>query len=95
MSGFLAALGSVAVLLGFSTAVLGFLNQRRIGRAAVVVDQTAARLQQVSVSVDGQMSGLILRIDQLVSSMQHQGATVPPPPSGPDVAEAVRAKNGA
>jgi len=81
VSVFLAVIASLAVVLGFITAVLGLINQRRIRN-------TATKVQQISVSVDGNMSGMLTRVDQLISSMHDQGAIVPaklpaPPPTPP------------
>jgi hypothetical protein len=87
MNAVIAALGSAAVVLGFASAAIGLWNQRKI-------KHTARDVQQVVVSVDGQMTGMFLRIDQLIASMQRQGATVPPPPDAAAVADAVKAKNG-
>jgi hypothetical protein len=82
-----AIVAALAVVLGFVTAILGLINQRKITKAA-------HNVQQIAVSVDGQMSGMFLRIDQLIQSMHNQGAVVPPAPTPGEIAESIQAKNG-
>lgn len=77
----------LAVVLSFITALLGLIAARR-------AKTIAATVQQITVSVDGQMSRMILRIDQLLDAMHLEGVAVPPAPSPAEVAEAVKAKNG-
>jgi hypothetical protein len=76
----IAVLGSVAVGLGFSTAVLGLISQRRIARAAAVADATAAQVQTISVNVDGRLSTLIERQAQLLGVLHAEGVPIPEPP---------------
>ena len=83
----LAILASLAVVLGFSTAVLGFFNQRQIAKAAEkaialakVAAATAAEVQTISVNVDGRLSTLIERQAQLLGALHESGTPVPPRP---------------
>jgi hypothetical protein len=76
-----------AVIIGLLTAILGLV-------AATRAKKTAAKVEQITVSVDGQMSGMLLRIDQLLATMHKEGVTIPPPLSKEEVASAIRAKNG-
>jgi hypothetical protein len=87
MSVFLPVLATLAVLLSFFTAVLGLVNQRKIKGAA-------GDVEQIAVNVDGQMTSMFLRIDQLLESMKAQGAKIPAAPSPDAVAVAVKARNG-
>lgn len=73
MSTLLATIGSVAVILGFITAVLGLLNQRKIR-------STASDVQQISVQVDGRLSALLERQAQLLGALHESGVPVPPHP---------------
>jgi hypothetical protein len=84
---FIGIIAPLAVVLSFITALLGLVAARR-------AKATAATVQQITVSVDGQMSGMILRIDQLLEAMHSEGVAVPPAPSPAEVAEAVKTKNG-
>lgn len=68
--------GGAAVGLGFITAVLGLINQRH-GRA------TAAKVQSISVNVDGRLSEFIARQAQLIEALQQSGVPVPPVPPRP------------
>jgi hypothetical protein len=76
-----------AVVIGLITALLGFIAAARARR-------TVEKVQRIAVSVDGQMSGMLLRIDQLISTMHEKGVPVPPPPSPEEVAKVIEAKNG-
>jgi hypothetical protein len=82
-----AYLGLTTAVLGFLAVVLGLLNQWRITRASATTAATAGKVQEISVKVDGTMTSLLTRVDQLVGSMHDQGATVPtalpPPPPAP------------
>jgi acetylglutamate kinase len=79
----LLVLGAITTVLGLVAAVLGLLNQHRIMKVAAEQTQTGAKVQEISVSVDGNVSGMIGRIDQLVASMHAQGAVVPIAPPAP------------
>jgi hypothetical protein len=81
----LAAIASLAVLLGFLTAVLGLVNQRRITQASAQATETAGKVQQISVNVDGRLSELIERQAQLLGALHQSGTPVPPlpPAAGP------------
>jgi hypothetical protein len=72
VSGLLAIIGSAAVLLGFATAVLGIVNQRRAAR-------TAGDVQRISIQVDGRLSALMERQEQLLEALHASGIPVPPP----------------
>ena len=72
----------VAVVLGFITAVLGLLNQARIRKAAADAEITAGKVQQISVKVDGRLSGLFERQAQLLGALHESGTPVPPLPPG-------------
>jgi hypothetical protein len=76
----LAIFGSVAVVLGFITAVLGLLNQRKI-------KNTAGKVQEISVNVDGRLSAMIERQAQLLSALHGSGTPVPPVPADATRAE--------
>jgi hypothetical protein len=78
MSPFLAesVLASAAVVLGFATAVLGLVNQRRISR-------TGREVSQISVSVDGRLSELLGRVGQLTETLHDADIRVPDPPPPP------------
>lgn len=80
MSAFLAVVASVAVLLGFVTAILGLVNQRRISNAHAAAANTAREVQNISVNVDGRLSELIERQAQLLGALHESGTPVPPPP---------------
>jgi hypothetical protein len=72
----LAVIASLAVVLGFITAVLGLANQRRIRH-------TASDVQQISVQVDGRLSTLLERQAQLLDALHQSGTPVPPIPPEP------------
>jgi hypothetical protein len=84
MTAFLAALGAAAVVLGFVTSVLTLVSQRRIIRAATqaadLAAATAGKVQSISVSVDGRLSGLIERQAQLLGALHKADVPVPPAP---------------
>jgi hypothetical protein len=85
----LVVLGACTVLIGLATAILGLFSQRRIMKLAAEQAKAGARLQQISVSVNGKMDGLFNRVDQLIGSMHAQGAVVPAaPPAAPVAPEA-------
>lgn len=69
----LSAIAGVAVVLGFVTAVLGLVNQRR-SRA------TAEKVQSISVQVDGRLSALLERQSQLLDALHASGTPIPPKP---------------
>lgn len=73
MNVLVALTAAAAVLLGFVTAVLGLMNQRKIA-------STAGKVQEISVNVDGRLSGLIERQAQLLSALHISGTPVPPLP---------------
>ena len=83
MSAFLAVIASVAVLLGFVTAVLGMINQRRITRTTATATETAGKVAEISVNVDGRLSELIERQAQLLGALHESGTPVPPRPAPP------------
>lgn len=76
----LAAIAGAAVLLGFITAVLGLVNQRRV-RA------TADQVQSISVQVDGRLSQLLERQSQLLDALHESGTPVPPRLPDPPAAD--------
>lgn len=69
----LAIIGILAVVLGFVTAVLGWLNQRKIGH-------TAGAVQEVHLLVNQQLSDVLARVAQLTEVMHAGGLDVPPVP---------------
>jgi hypothetical protein len=75
--------GALATILGFLTAVMGFVNQRRALKAVKLAEGTAAKVQTISVNVDGQLSALLARQAQLVGAMHE--ADVPIPPKPPEI----------
>jgi hypothetical protein len=80
----LAVIASAAVLLGFITAVLGLLNQRRAAKAMVIAESTAGKVQSISVQVDGRLSALLERQAQLLGALHEADVPVPPrPPEQP------------
>lgn len=72
MSAVIAAAAFVAVLLSLVTALLGLLNQRR---ARVI----AEKVQSISIQVNGHLSALLERQDQLLGTLQKSGIPIPPP----------------
>lgn len=74
MSTVIAAAAFVAVLLSLITALLGLLNQRR---ARVI----AEKVQSISIQVNGHLSALLERQDQLLGTLQKSGIPIPPPAS--------------
>lgn len=74
MSAVIAAAAFVAVLLSLITALLGLLNQRR---ARVI----AEKVQSISIQVNGHLSALLERQDQLLGTLQKSGIPIPPPAS--------------
>lgn len=72
MSAVIAAAAFVAVLLSLITALLGLLNQRR---ARVI----AEKVQSISIQVNGHLSALLERQDQLLGTLQKSGIPIPPP----------------
>lgn len=81
----LAAIAGAAVLLGFITAVLGLVNQRR-------VRETADKVQSISVQVNGRLSQLLERQSQLLDALHESGTPVPPRP--PEIPPAPDMKGG-
>jgi hypothetical protein len=81
MNTFVAVLAVVAVVLGFATAVLGLLNQRRITQAAKVTETTAGKVQSISVQVDGRLSTLLERQAQLLGALHDSGTPIPARPA--------------
>jgi hypothetical protein len=80
----LAAIGSAAVLLGFLTAIIGLVNQRNQRKTAALAEQTAGKVQQISVQVDGRLSTLLERQSQLLDALHESGTPIPPrPPDAP------------
>ena len=75
-----AYIASGAVVLGFVTAVLGFIAQRRAGHAARVAQETAVQVSSISVQVDGRLSTLLERQSQLLDALHQGGIAVPPKP---------------
>lgn len=75
-----AYIASGAVVLGFVTAVLGFLNQRHVQRATALAEETAVQVQSISVQVDGRLSTLLERQSQLLDALHQGGIAVPPKP---------------
>lgn len=73
-----------AVLLGFLTAILGFLNQRKIKAAAVNQAVTAGKVDTISVNVDGRLSQLFERLDAVTAARE---SGVPVPPAAPAAPE--------
>lgn len=71
------AIAGAAVVLGFVTAVLGLVNQRRSR-------ETAEKVQSISVQVDGRLSALLERQAQLLDALHASGTPIPPkPPEAP------------
>jgi hypothetical protein len=85
MPALLAVIASLAVLLGFITAVLGLLNARATRRAVKEAAATTAKVQEISVNVDGRLSTLIERQAQLLDALHSSGTPIPPipPPASP------------
>jgi hypothetical protein len=85
-----AYVAAVAVLLGFITAVLGLVNQRRANtatglaaKAARLAEETAGTVQSISVQVDGRLSALFERQAQLLDALYKSGTPVPAPLPAP------------
>jgi hypothetical protein len=77
MPALLAVMASLAVVLGFVTALLGLLSQRKSR-------STAGKVQEISVSVDGRLSALIERQAQLLEALHSSGTPIPPVPVQPE-----------
>jgi hypothetical protein len=89
MSVILPILAAAAVLLGFTTAVLSLITQRHAAAASAMAAETAARVQQISVQVDGRLTMLLEREAQLLGVLHESGTPVPPrPPELPPAAAA-------
>lgn len=80
MSTLLAIIASLAVVLGFITALIGLANQRRATKAMDLAEQTAGKVQSISVQVDGRLSDLLERQAQLLGALHESGTPVPPRP---------------
>jgi hypothetical protein len=65
---------SVSAALGCITAVLGLLNQRRTAK-------TAAKVDNISVQVDGRLSTLLERQSQLLEALHAGGVPIPDKPA--------------
>jgi hypothetical protein len=79
-----ALIAAAAVLLGFITAVLGLISQRRAQKSLAIAEKTAGKVQSISVQVDGRLSTLIERQAQLIDALHASGTPVPPrPPETP------------
>jgi len=79
-----ALIAAAAVLLGFITAVLGLISQRRAQQSLAIAEKTAGKVQSISVQVDGRLSTLIERQAQLIDALHASGTPVPPrPPETP------------
>jgi hypothetical protein len=77
----LAAIAGAAVVLGFVTAVLGLINQRRSRSTALLAASTAGQVQSISVQVDGRLSTLLERQSQLLDALHASGTPIPPKPA--------------
>jgi hypothetical protein len=75
-----ALIAAAAVVLGFITAILGLLGQRRAQKSLVIAEKTAGKVQSISVQVDGRLSELIERQAQLLDALHQSGTPVPPRP---------------
>lgn len=75
-----ALIAAAAVLLGFITAILGLVNQRRAENTRKLAESTAADVQSISVQVDGRLSTLLERQAQLLDALHASGTPVPPKP---------------
>lgn len=82
MSTVIAAAAFIAVLLGLVTAILGLVNQRRAAHALRVANDTAGKVQSISVQVDGRLSTLLERQSQLLDALNASGVAIPPKPPG-------------
>lgn len=58
----LAVMGTAAVVLGLVTAVFGWLNQRHGLRAIALSERTEAKVQTVSVLINGHLSALLQEV---------------------------------
>jgi hypothetical protein len=76
----LTVIASLAVVLGFITAVLGFLSQRAARRAVMKAATTAEKVQEISINVDGRLSEMIERQAQLLGALHASGTPVPARP---------------
>lgn len=75
MSVVYAVIGALIVMMGFASAVIGLLNQRKI-------KATAATVQEVHVLVNSQLQAVVARVTQLVDALEHAGVAVPPNRNG-------------
>jgi hypothetical protein len=80
VSTFLAIIALIAVVLGLVTAVLGLVNQRRSARAVRLAEETAGKVHNISVQVDGRLTDLLERQAQLLGALHESGTPVPPHP---------------
>jgi hypothetical protein len=78
-----AIIAAAAVVLGFITAILGLVNQRRSATAMALAEKTAGKVASISVQVDGRLSMLIERQAQLLDALHQSGVPVPPKPPDP------------
>jgi Na+-transporting NADH:ubiquinone oxidoreductase subunit NqrF len=62
---------ALTALLGLATAVIGLLNQRRTVR-------TVAKVERISVQINGRLSALLERQDQLLGVLHDNDIPVPP-----------------
>jgi hypothetical protein len=76
----IAIVGSIAVILGFCTAVLGFFNQQGARKALEAAEATNQKVQEISVNVDGRLSALIDRQGQLLGALHEYQVPIPPVP---------------
>jgi hypothetical protein len=66
-------IAGAGVLLGAITSVVSLFNASRAAR-------TAAKVQEISVNVDGRLSTLIERQAELLGTLHEAGVPIPPPP---------------
>jgi hypothetical protein len=80
MNTFLAVIALLAVVLGLVTAVLGLVGQRRSAEAVRLAEETAGKVHNISVQVDGRLDVLLERQAQLLGALHESGTPVPPVP---------------
>jgi VIT1/CCC1 family predicted Fe2+/Mn2+ transporter len=73
----IAVIASAAAVLGFVTALLGLIAQHRATEAAKIAKETSAKVQTISVQVDGRLSMMLEREAQLIDAMTKAGVSIP------------------
>lgn len=83
-------LNTIASLLigvgSFGAFVVGVLSVLKGRQNGGKLDDAREHLQEIHILVNSQLTSALLRVDQLVTSMQHANVEIPPPAPKPDPA---------